>query len=142
MFNVAMAIEAQDFLIRVLFMGNFDNPHLIQVHLLSPLEVLMTAHTSLVHQVIAGREFAGNQVAGVGMTVRTGNARRMNSGGKPPLGNILILMTAHAEKGMAGGETNQAEAWNGRQDQEDRNDQSPLAPGQFGYRWDFHDQPS
>jgi hypothetical protein len=138
---IPVAIDAQHLLVGMLLVGNLDDPDLIQVHLLSSRDRLMATHTSLVHQVIAGRKTVGKAEGFRSMAVHAGDRCRMGPGGNPHPGNVLILMTGQAKDGIAGGKPHQSEAHDCGQDQDDGCDGSPGALGQFGYNYFFHDPP-
>jgi hypothetical protein len=141
--HIAVAVDAQDLLVRVELMGDKHDPDRLRGGLLSPGDGGVAAHASLVHQVIAGRKgVSQDNASSGGMAIHAARGFGMSPRGEPPGGNVLILVTGQTEKRMAGGKPDQAEAWNGRQEQEDGNDQSPCAFGQFRYRWNFHGPPS
>ena len=131
MFNVAMAIDAEAPFSAWSLWEKYS-PDSLRAGLFPSGDGGMAARAVLVHQLIAGRKLAGNQLSRGGMTFHTGHRCRMAAGGEPHLRNFLVVMTAQAEKGVAGGKANQAQSRDGRQDQQDRNDQRPGALGQFG----------
>jgi len=129
---IAVAVDAQGLLVRVELMGDKHDPDRLRGGLLSPGDGGVAAHASLVHQVIAGRKgVSQDNASSGGMAIHAARGFGMSPRGEPPGGNVLILVTGQAEKRMAGSKPDHAEAWNGRQEQEDGNDQSPCAFGQF-----------
>lgn len=108
MFNVAMTIDAERPFLHMEFVGYKYSSDSLRAGLFPSGEGGMAARAVLVHQLIAGRKLAGNQLSRGGVTFDTGNGRRVGTGGEPHLRNFLVLMTAQAEKGVAGGKPNQA----------------------------------
>ena len=107
MSKVAMAIDAKGPFLRVELMGYEYNSDGLWGCLFSPGDGGMAACTVLVHQFIVGRKLAGNDLSRGGVTLDTGDGRRVGTRGEPHLRNFLILMTAQAEKRVAGGKPNQ-----------------------------------
>jgi hypothetical protein len=128
--QISVAVDTQHLLVGVLLVGDFDHPDFVQVHLFPPGDVLMAAPASLVHQVIAGGKTVRKGVAPFRkVAVHAIHRSRVHPGRKPPFGNILVLMAAQAEVGVAGGKPDDGEGRNRRQDQKDGNDKGPCALG-------------
>ena len=140
--HIPVAVDAQDLFVRVEFMGDENNPDRFRGGLLSPGDGGMAAHAPLGHQLIAGRILPEKDIAPRVVTVQAIHRFGMGPRREPHGGNVLILVAGQAEKRVAGGKPDQAETGSGRQEQEDGNDQSPCAFGQFRYRWNFHGLPS
>ena len=115
--QISVAVDAQHLLVGVLFVGYFDHPDLVQVHLFPARDVWMAARASLAHQVIAGRKTVGKGSASSrDVAVHTVHRSRMHPGGKPSFGNILVFVTGQAEERVAGGKPDDAEGRNRCQD--------------------------
>ena len=106
--DVAMAIDAERPFLHMEFVGYKYSSDRLRAGLFPSRDGGMAARAVLVHQLIAGRKLAGNQLSRGGVTFDTGNGGRVGTGGEPHFRNFLVLMTAQAEKGVAGGKPNQA----------------------------------
>ena len=123
--NVAMTLDAERFLLRVKLVGDFHDPDVLRLHLLAPGDGGVAAETIIGHHIITGKKLPGDDLSGPGMAFRAGHRCRMAAGGEPHLGSLLIAMTAETEKGVARGETHQAQGRDGCQDQNNHDDKCP-----------------
>ena len=104
MFDIAVALDAERFLLRVKLVGDFHDPDGLRVHLFPPGNGGVAAKTVIGHHVITGKELPGDDLSGPRMAIDTGHRCRMTAGGEPHLRSLRIAMTAQTEKGVARGE--------------------------------------
>jgi hypothetical protein len=140
-FDVAVAVDAQGFLVGVKLVGYIHDPHILRVRLLAVRDRRVAPQAVLVHQLVAGGKLSRDELAGARVAIRAGHGSGMDAGGKPKLRGFLILMTAQTEKRMGGRKPHQPKPRDGREHQEDRHDKRPGLLRQIGNRWNFHVQP-
>ena len=113
MFDVAVAVDAQGFLVGVKLVGYIHDPHILKVGLLAVRDRRVAPQAVLVHQLVTGGEFSRDELARARVAIRAGHGGGMDAGRKPQLRRLLILMAAQTEKRMGSRKPHQPEPRDG-----------------------------
>jgi hypothetical protein len=130
--QVPMAVGASSPFLGMEFVGYEYNPDSLEGILFPSRYRRMATDASPVHEIIAGRKLAGDEISRIGVTIRTGDGGRVDPGGKPHPRQFLVAMAAQAEKRVPGGKPNQAQCGNSRQDEQTGDNQRGGSFGQPG----------